>query len=200
MSTSDKILSFEHADFGDVQNLFDSEGYFWLITSLATAFALEEMDKSRKEEEKIIVQLFNQTIREGVNEEILTMVKQYSLQQVQQLNHWNNKTILFHEKNSLLISKSFTVYWLMYKLIELEWQEVLGKEEIAETYQFLDGILDDRNELALIEEKLASGEVLEEDQRLFLRSHWERAKAFWNEMYIQLNLFALGLMNVSAKV
>lgn len=199
MFANNKILSFEQANFGEVQNLFASEGYFWLITALATAFALEEMDKGRKKEEEVIVQLFNKAIRQGLDEEMLTSAKQYSLQQVQQINNWNNKTIVFQEKDSLLISKSFTVYWLMYKLIELEWQEVLGNEEIAETYQFLDGVLDDRNELALIEETLSAKKSLDEDEQLFLRSHWERAKTFWHEMYIQLNLLALGLMDVSAK-
>ena len=200
MSTGNKILSFEQANFGEVQNLFASEGYFWLSTALATAFALEEMDKARKEEETMLVNLFNRAIRQGMDDEILTTAKKYSLQQVQQLNNWNNKSIVFQAENSLLISKSFTVYWLMYKLIELEWQEVLGKEEIVETYRFLDGILEDRHELSDIESNLTKGETLDEDQKLFLRSHWERAKNFWNEMYIQLNLFALGLMNISAKV
>ena len=200
MSTNNKILSFEQADFKEVQNIFVSEGYFWLSTALATAFALEEMDKARKKEEEMLVSLFNRAIRQGMDDEILVTAKEYSLQQVQQLNNWNNKTMIFHEENSLLISKSFTVYWLMYKLIELEWQEVLGDEEIAETYQFLDGVLADRDELAIIENSLTNGEGLDEDQQLFLRSHWERAKTFWNEMYMQLNLFALGLMDVSAKV
>lgn len=199
MSTGNKILSFEQANFSEVQNLFASEGYFWLSTALATAFALEEMDKARKKEEEILVGLFNRAIRQGMDDEILMTAKEYSLQQVQQLNNWNNKTVVFQAENSLAVSKSFTVYWLMYKLIELEWQEVLGNEEIVEIYQFLDGILEDRHELSAIENSLAMGEMLDEDQNLFLRSHWERAKTFWNEMYIQLNLFALGLMNVSAK-
>ena len=199
MSTGNKILSFEQANFSEVQNLFASEGYFWLSTALATAFALEEMDKARKKEEEMLVGLFNRAIRQGMDDEILMTAKEYSLQQVQQLNNWNNKTVVFQAENSLAVSKSFTVYWLMYKLIELEWQEVLGNEEIVEIYQFLDGILEDRHELSAIENSLAMGEMLDEDQNLFLRSHWERAKTFWNEMYIQLNLFALGLMNVSAK-
>lgn len=193
----EKLLSFDQVNANGIQSLFVSEGYFWLTTALATAFALQEMTAvDQTAQEDVVVSLFNQAIREGMDDDILQQAKQRSLDQVREINSWNNKTVVFQEDKSLNISKSFTVYWLMYKLIELEWQEVLGSEEIAETYQFLDGVLADRHELADIEQRLAENSLLEEDQQIFLRSHWSRAKMFWENLQGNLTLLAMGLLNM----
>lgn len=193
----EKLLSFDQVNANGIQSLFASEGYFWLTTALATAFALQEMTAAdQTAQEDVVVSLFNQAIREGMDDDILQQAKQRSLDQVREINSWNNKTVVFQEDKSLNISKSFTVYWLMYKLIELEWQEVLGSEEIAETYQFLDGVLADRHELADIEQRLAENSPLEEDQQIFLRSHWSRAKMFWENLQGNLTLLAMGLLNM----
>lgn len=80
------------------------------------------------------------------------------------------------------ISKGFTAYWLNYKLIELEWQQVLGLEEMEETYQFLNQVLADSAELDQIEQACA-GDGANEDQRLFYAVIGSAA-SFFGRIYI----------------
>ena len=102
---------------------------------------------------------------------------------------------MFKEQSSLGISKGFTSYWLNFKLIELEWQQVLESDEMAETYQFLNQVLADSAELDAIEEACSDG-TINEDQRLFLRSHWQRSQLFWTNLYSSLRLLSLGLIEL----
>lgn len=199
-----KLLSFVDVNTNAVQSLFESEGYFWLTTAVATGFAAEELDgifpsKQMTAESGEIVSLFNQCIREGIKEQAMQQAKQWSLENISRINQCNHQSMIFQINKSTAISKSFTSYWLIYKLIELEWQEVLGRDEINETYQFLDGVLADSQELEEIEQKQARQEVLDDDQKIFLRSHWERAKLFWDNLHGNLNLYAMGLLQRQQK-
>ena len=72
---------------------------------------------------------------------------------------------------------------------------MLGLDEVEETYQFLNLVLADSEELAQIEQAQQDG-CMNEDQRLFLRSHWQRSKLFWTNLYASLQLFALGLIEM----
>lgn len=196
-----KLLSFVDVNANAVQGLFDSEGYFWLTTAVATGFAAEELartfpQKQMAVESESIVSLFNQCIREGIKEQAMQQAKQWSLENISKINQCNHQAMIFEINKSTAISKSFTSYWLTYKLIELEWQEVLGRDEINETYQFLDGVLSDSQELEEIEQKQARQEALDDDQKIFLRSHWERAKLFWDNLHGSLNLYAMGLLQM----
>ena len=143
-----------------------------------------------------IVDLFNRCIRNNdISAQELTQARQWSLDNLKLIDGWNRQTVVFQERHSLGISKGFTAYWLNYKLIELEWQQVLGLEEMEETYQFLNQVLADSAELDQIEQACA-GDGANEDQRLFLRSHWQRSKLFWTNLYSSLQLFSLGLIEM----
>ncbi len=184
-----------------IESLFHSEGFFWLTTAVATGFAAEEMEQFCTDGEPTvytedIVTLFHQCVR---NNEItvaeMQKAKQWSLDNLQMIDKWNRQTPVFHERKSLGISKGFTAYWLNYKLMELEWQQVLGQSEMDETYQFLDQVLADRAELQEIEQACLAGNA-NEDQRLFLRSHWQRSQLFWTNLYTDLQLFNLGIIEM----
>ncbi len=184
-----------------IESLFHSEGFFWLTTAVATGFAAEEMERfCAGEQEKVntqdIVELFHQCVK---NNEItvaeMQVARQWSLSNLQMIDKWNRQTPVFHERKSLGISKGFTAYWLNYKLMELEWQQVLGQSEMNETYQFLDQVLADSAELQEIEQACLVGSA-NEDQRLFLRSHWQRSQLFWTNLYTDLQLFALGIIEM----
>ena len=184
-----------------IETLFHSEGFFWLSTAVATGLAAEEMERfcgdgQNQIETAEIVDLFHHCVRSNT---ITDAEKQqaiaWSLSNLQMINKWNQQTPVFHEQKSLGISKGFTAYWLNYKLMELEWQQVLGQEEMDETYLFLDQVLADSAELQEIEQACADGNA-NEDQRLFLRSHWLRSQLFWTNLYTDLQLFALGIIEM----
>ena len=184
-----------------IESLFHSEGFFWLTTAVATGLAAEEMERFCAEEEgqintTEIVELFHRCVR---NNAITDAEKQqaitWSIANLQVINKWNQQTPVFHERKSLGISKGFTAYWLNYKLMELEWQQVLGQDEVDETYLFLDQVLADSAELQEIEQACQDG-TANVDQRLFLRSHWQRSQLFWTNLYTDLQMFALGIIEM----
>ena len=90
--------------------------------------------------------------------------------------------------------RCFTTYWLFFKLIELEWQEILDSEEIAETYQFMDTVIADGEELAEMEKNLLAGEPLDEDSKIYLRSHWRQVRSFWYDLQQDLLLLSQGMV------
>ena len=184
-----------------IESLFHSESFFWLTTAVATGFAAEEMEQFCADVQgnvhtEEIVALFHQCVR---NNEItgaeMQKAKQWSLDNLRIIDKWNRQTPVFHEQKSLGISKGFTAYWLNYKLMELEWQQVLGQNEMDETYQFLDQVLSDSAELQEIEQACKTNSV-NEDQRLFLRSHWQRSQLFWTNLCTDLQLFTLGIIEM----
>lgn len=184
-----------------IETLFHSEGFFWLTTAVATGLAAEEMerfcaDECGKVNTTEIVELFHHCVRR--NEITDTEKKQavdWSVHNLQLIDKWNRQTPVFHDQKSLGLSKGFTAYWLNYKLMELEWQQVLGQSEMDETYQFLDQVLADSAELQEIEMAFVEGQA-NEDQRLFLRSHWQRSRLFWTNLYTDIQLFALGIIEM----
>lgn len=195
------MLSFDTGDLHAVESLFQSEGFFWLTTALATGLAAEEMERFCAETQQVmnieqIIVLFNQCIRNNViSEAELQQATVWSMDNLKLIDSWNRQTMVFREKSSLGISKGFTAYWLNYKLIELEWQQVLGLQEMEETYQFLNQVLADSEDLDQIEQACKTGGI-SEDQRLFLRSHWQRSQLFWANLYASLRLFSMGLIEM----
>lgn len=197
----DRKLSFDNMNTHAVETLFQSEGYFWLVTALATGLAAEEMESFFQKETKEvdtekIIQLFNQCIR---NNDITDAEKKqatvWSMDNLKRIDRWNHGIVAFDEAKGLGISKGFTTYWLNYKLIELECQQVLGLDEVEETYQFLNQVLADREELDQIEQA-CNKTGINEDQRMFLRSHWQNSHLFWTNLYASLQLFSLGLIEM----
>ena len=192
------LLSFDIANIHAVESLFQSEGFFWLTTAVATSLAAEEMAKFFVNKTQMVdaaqtVQLFNLCIRSNdIRAEERERAKQWSMDTLKVIDEWNRQTPVFQDSYSLGISKGFTTYWLNYKLIELEWQQVLGLQEIEETYQFLNQVLADSEELDKIEQARQK-QGMNEDQRVFLRSHWQYSKLFWTNLYTNLQLLSLGL-------
>jgi len=184
-----------------IESLFHSESFFWLTTAVATGFAAEEMEQFCADVQgnvhtEEIVALFHQCVRNNeITDAEMQKAKQWSLDNLRIIDKWNRQTPVFHEQKSLGISKGFTAYWLNYKLMELEWQQVLGQNEMDETYQFLDQVLSDSAELQEIEQACKTNSV-NEDQRLFLRSHWQRSQLFWTNLYTDLQLFTLGIIEM----
>lgn len=184
-----------------IETLFQSEEFFWLATAVATGLAAEEMERfCANVQEHVdtteIVELFHHCV---CNNKItfleMQQAKTWSMNNLYLINKWNQMTPVFHEWKSLGISKGFTAYWLNYKLLELEWQQILEQEEIEETYLFLDQVLADSAELQEIEESYID-DCMSEDQRMFLRSHWQRSQRFWANLYTDLQLFALGIIEM----
>ena len=184
-----------------IESLFHSESFFWLTTAVATGFAAEEMEQFCADVQgnvhtEEIVALFHKCVRNNeITDAEMQKAKQWSLDNLRIIDKWNRQTPVFHEQKSLGISKGFTAYWLNYKLMELEWQQVLGQNEMDETYQFLDQVLSDSAELQEIEQACKTNSV-NEDQRLFLRSHWQRSQLFWTNLYTDLQLFTLGIIEM----
>ena len=184
-----------------IETLFHSEGFFWLTTAVATGLAAEEMERFCAENQEHInteqiVALFHHCVRKNeITDAEKKQAMQWSLENLQLIDKWNRQTPVFHERKSLGISKGFTAYWLNYKLMELEWQQVLGQSEIEETYQFLDQVLADSAELQEIEQACEEGNATD-DQRMFLRSHWQRSQLFWTNLYTDLQLFVLGIIEM----
>lgn len=199
--TGSGMLAFDTINIDAVESLFQSEGFFWLTTAVATGLAEEEIERFCAElpqagRTEQIIALFNQCIRNNdITGQELAQARQWSMDNLQRIDGWNRQTPVFQERHSLGISKGFTTYWLNYKLIELEWQQVLGVDAIAETYQFLNQVLADSEELEQIEQACAA-DGINEDQRLFLRSHWQRSRLFWTNLYASLQLFSLGLIEM----
>lgn len=199
--TDGGMLSFDVGNLHAVESLFQSEGFYWLTTAVATGLAAEEMerfctDAQQEINTEQIITFFNQCIRNNVISDVeIQQATTWSMENLRVIDNWNRQTTVFREKSSLGISKGFTAYWLNYKLIELEWQQVLGLEEMEETYQFLNQVLADSEELDQIEQACKVGEI-NEDQRLYLRSHWQRSKLFWTNLYASLRLFSMGLIEM----
>ena len=199
--TGGGMLSFDNVNMHAVESLFHSEGFYWLSTAVATGVAAEEIGRFCAKTEQIvstepIIALFNQCIRNNdISREEMEQAKTWSMENLKLIDTWNRQTLVFQEQNSLGISKGFTTYWLNFKLIELEWQQVLELGEMEETYQFLNQILSDSAELDAIEEACVEG-VISEDQRMFLRSHWQRSQLFWTNLYSSLRLLSLGLIEL----
>lgn len=187
------------------ESLVNSERFFWLISSLAVSFASEEMKKYcdiyLKDfpvcEEYIrsneIVGIFKRSIVDGdVSEDDFSFLKKYLLDDLELLSGFGcDYASEYSPVKGFVIGKTFSTYWLTYKLTELEFQEVLGEEEKNNIYMILDGVIADHNELEEIEKALPGG--IDEDNKLYLESHWRNGSCFWQESYKDLVLLAGGI-------
>ena len=139
--------------------------------------------------------LFNQCIRQNkIDASEQEKAKAYALKGLEFINSYNRKKAVFQPEHSVRLCRCFTTYWLFFKLIELEWQEILASEEIAETYQFMDTVIADGEELEDMEKHLLSGQALDEDSKIYLRSHWRQVRSFWFDLQQDLLLLSQGLV------
>ncbi|MFZ7102225.1 MAG: hypothetical protein ACOWWO_06105 [Peptococcaceae bacterium] len=190
-------------------SLFNSEGFYWLTTATALAFAAEELIKYTKifpevcffQEEPVqsepFIDLFKASIKTGeTSEEVKKEAQRAALHNLQILADFAKNTYSFDPQRGLILGKTFATYWLIYKLIELEWQQILNREETNETYMLLDTVIMDHEELEILEGTCKNG-TLSPDNRVYLRSHWERVRYFWINLHQDLLLLANGYINFS---
>lgn len=182
-----------------IRSLFDSETSFWMTAAAATSFSLQSYleatdEPSQREETEAMLQTFNQCLRAGeVEEEVVLKSKEKTLANLDAICAHEKKICAFNLETSLPVCFSFTSYWLLTKLIEVEWQKLLDEETVLSTYQFLDGVIYDRGELNIIRESMAKG-ALEDDEMVYIRTHWKQARLFFNRLYNEMQLLAAGVI------
>lgn len=186
------LLNFAEPDNNLSIELFCSEGFFWLITGTSSGFALEEIedlmeDGTLNSEEKIkkSIENFKKAIIDGeVSKEIVEEAKAEAIENLRILKDYVNRNCsVFNYFKCMKLSKAIATYWLIQKLIEIEFQEVLSQKEIAEIYSFLDTVINDHEEIEVIEKKIKAGRELNLDEKLYLRSGWQRGRFFWSKIY-----------------
>lgn len=194
------IRALRDNDRVQVESLFTSERMYWLTASVATGFALAEIQdaagrlETDARDEKML-ELFNEALREGsVSEEIVKISRARTLDNLTAMSTLMHRSCVFNPEWALKICSSFISYWLFTKLIEAEWQRVLEQEELKDTYMFLDGVIADQKELAIIREKVFDNEPLFDDEVVYLRSHWKNACEFFGRLQTTFMLLDRGLI------
>lgn len=191
-------------------SLFNSEGFYWMTTATAIAFAAEELVKYldkfpevfKKNIEPIknsepFINLFKESVKSGeTSPKDKRKAQKGALHNLKILSDFAKSCCFFNPKSGLILGKTFATYWLIYKLIELEWQQILNIDETKETYLLLDTVIMDHEELETLEKYFIHGNI-SQDNKLYLRSHWERVKYFWPYLYQDLKLLADGYINFS---
>lgn len=197
------LLNFAEPENNLSIELFCSEGFFWLITGTSSGFALEELEGLMEEEAmnseiriKQSIENFKQAIIDGeVSEAVKEEAKVSAIENLRMLKDYvNNNCSVFNYFKCMKLSKAIATYWLIQKLIEIEFQEVLSKKEIAGIYSFLDTVINDHEEIEIIEKKINEGRELSLDEKLYLRSGWQRGRFFWSKIYQDLLLLSEGLI------
>ena len=187
-------------------SLFNSEGFFWLTSAISFAFATEELNQCTKilpgfkdlkiipRDSKELIDIFKASLTKGqVSLENQQKAKEASLYSLNIMNEFSRKYCRFFSiENSIVLGKTFFAHWLIYKIIELEWQQVLDREEMNENYYLLDSFIEESQELEELEKKFLKGEEFSQDEKIYLRSHWERVNLFWLKMFKELELLAGG--------
>ncbi len=204
--TYKKVIDFSLSTKNLPLSLFNSQGYFWLTSAISFAFATEELRKclnkmtkfSKVEMEpwdsKQLVAFFKESLKKGkVSPEIEEVAQEASLHNLKILAGFSQKYCsIFDLEGSIVLGKTFFAHWLIYKIIELEWQQVLDRDEVQENYLLLDAFIEESKDLEELEEKYLSGKDLSRDERLYLRGHWERINVFWSKVYQDLKLLKGG--------
>lgn len=188
----EKTVNIDNIASDKLLGMMLSEDYFWLMTALAAACAEEEMGDylpvSGMTTERI-VEIFNQTVSSGeMSESDLETIRHEAWEKIKSISSFSKKKPVYDEKISLFLSKAFVSYWLIFQLIQSEWQQKLDAAELADTYAFLDGLLADGAELSEIEQNMRENKVLNNDQKLYLRSNWQRVHIFWDNLYEEIFL------------
>lgn len=194
--------------FEDKENLsislFNSEGFYWLATAAAIAFAVEELQKYQEKFPRLfseplnpkrsepVIKYFKESIKSGEASEVAKKeAQEAALYNLGILVSFARKFKVFEPSVGLILGKTFATYWLIYKLIELEWQQILNLEEVRETYLLLDTVILDHEELGNLENKCLQ-ERISPDDKVYLESHWERVRFFWLNLHEDLQLLRAG--------
>lgn len=192
LNQQEKTVNIDNIASDRLLGMMLSEEYFWLMTALAAACAEEEVAEYLPNaglDTQKIVELFNQTVRVGkMEQDSLDFVRLKAWEKIAKINELIKQKPIYEEKTSLLLSKAFVSYWLIFKLIQSEWQQKIDAVELADTYVFLDRLLADGAELEEIEQAVRANEHLNNDQKLYLRSNWQRVHTFWENLYEEIFL------------
>lgn len=185
-------------------SLLNSEGFYWLTSAVAIAFANEELlkyqeifphvfDKTKKPmKSEPLIKLFQESVKSNVTSDNVKQEAQKAvLYNIEILVDFMKNSQTFDPVIGLISGKTMATYWLIYKLIELEWQQILNFEEIKDTYLLLDMVILDHSELERLEGNCL-GNNLSQDDLVFLRSYWDRVKYFWANFQEDLQLLSSG--------
>lgn len=188
----EKTVNIDNIASDKLLDMMLSEDYFWLMTALAAACAEEELSAylpvSGITTERI-VEIFNQTVSGGeMSAAELAIIRHEAWEKIKAISAFSKQKPIYDERVSLSLSKAFVSYWLIFQLIQSEWQQKLDAVELADTYAFLDGLLADGAELSEIEQSMQAGKKLNNDQKLYLRSNWQRVHTFWDNLYEEIFL------------
>lgn len=189
------IRNFESTDRKVISSLLSSEGFFWLSTAVALSFSVDEIQGENRAESSRAVELFTNQLRtdsEQISDDVVGEAKKISLEALGQLKHYLEECCVFNKERAVPICQSFIKYWLFTKLVDLEWQMKLDSNDLIEIYQFLDGIIEDQEELGYIAEKVSKQEPLYDDEMVYLRTHFKNAGEFFRRLESELQLLSLG--------
>lgn len=179
-----------------MKSLFANEETFWLTMGLATGIARQALTEADLPDvQSLAAARFTDSIRPGVQDpEALAGAQQDCMTNLEAIKQWLDQQEDFQLEGAFALSEAFTAYWLFAKLIEIEWQKVLGEAEVAEIYEFLDGTLAIRAEVEAIEEAYHRGQALSEDDLLLARTHWSAGHNFFIRMRHDLRLLKEGYL------
>ena len=189
------LISINNNMIASAKKFFDTEACFWVVAALAGELALEEItqqeDRQRVEE---ILNIFNAALVSGKVERE-EQIKITAIETMRKIKAYNERYVVYNREKCIRLSKAFVSYWLVFKLIELEWNEQTDAYDNADVYLFMDGLLADGEELDYIEKLLTEGKELSIDDDIYLRSNWQRVKPFWTETCEQAELIYAGFMD-----
>lgn len=177
-------------------NHFASEDAFWLTMGLATGSARQALTGADLPDmQALAAERFTDHIRPGVsNPEAIQAARQDTMANLEAIKKWLDGQEQFNLPAAFAINEAFTAYWVLSKLIEMEWQKGLGHEDMAELYEFLDGTLAARREIEGIAKAYAQGRPLSDDERLLARTHWSSGHNFFIRMRHDIRLLAHGYL------
>ncbi|MFP5527504.1 hypothetical protein ACLGL1_03345 [Peptococcus simiae] len=183
-----------------VESLFASERTFWLTASIATGFALAELQEGparliTQQNDDDMLEKFNACLRTGhVDETVFAESKARTLDNMQAIARVLQQGTVFNEHRAVQVCTAFVSYWLFSKLIEMEWERLLAADARRESYIFMDGIIADQDELAIIRDKVHQDQPLYDDEIVYLRSHWQVGREFFRRLQNKLVLLDRGLI------
>ncbi len=205
----DQRITFSDSEHSNVsQNLFTSEGFFWLVNAATTGFALDEMqhylkqpDDQLKVEVNQIAEMLKKSIIVGeVSPEDHKKAQEAALCYAMQIRDYANKhCVVFNYKYVTILAKTIATYWLTNKLIELEFQTVLSEEQVRSMYVFLDTVINDHEEIEIIEEKIRKNQDLSLDEKMYLRGSWQRGMYFWSKLYQELFMLSENVLHFTKR-
>lgn len=190
------LANMRGGDRVQIEGLFASVNTYWLTAAVATAFALETLDVQEADGAARAVERFNAafTVQTHEAEALYQEAKAHALANMEGIRAWNSQTCAFDVHKAVMLCAGFSTYWLFTKLIEVEWQKVLDAEHLVDTYQFLDGVIEDQQESRIIAEKIEQGKALVDDEVVYLRAHWEHARDFFQRLQTEMRLLDQGLV------